>query len=225
MYIKSLEKEVKEKSFITITGNSNSFVLSKLMSEKEFSFVLNKFLNIFNGETVEDEIAFGLESKAIKKDLMKKIIKDYATKFELTSLLDKEPSGLGSSEKAKVKICSALICRTKCIVINEIFSELDKSDLKICLNLLNEYVNMGGIIINVTSDIEESLYGNEIVIYNDNILAVEGKTLSVLNEEKIMKRLGIGLPFFIELSKYLKDYEVIKNYHTSSESLVNEIWK
>jgi len=48
--------------------------------------------------------------------------------------------------------------------------------------------------------------------------------MSVLNEEKLMKRLGYSLPFVIQLNKYLKDYELIRDYNLSYESLVKSIW-
>lgn len=225
MFLESINFKVNEKSFITIIGDSNDFLIKKLLFEKDCTFVLNKYLSIFNGETVMDEIAFGLESKALKKDLIGKIVKDYAKKFNITQLLDKDPFSLGSSDKAKVKLCNALVCRSKIVIINEIFSELDKRDLEICINLLKEYIKMGGTIINLTSNIEESLYGEKLIIYKDKKIVIEGETLSVLNEEKLMKRLGLGLPFYIELSKYLIDYNLINKYYLDSESLVNAIWK
>lgn len=225
MVLESLNIELKEKSFITIIGHSNDFLICKLLKEKSVTYVLDKYLSIFNGETVEDEIAFGLESKALKKELIGNIIKDYAKKFEIEHLLDKDPFSLGSSDKAKVKLCNALICRSKIIVISEVLSELDKKDLEISINLLKEYIAKGGVVINVTSNIEESLYGDRLIIYKDKEIVIDGETLSVLNEEKLMKRLGLGLPFYIELSKYLIDYKLIDKYYLDSESLVDAVWK
>ena len=223
MLIKGLNKEVEEGSFITIIGNEK--VLKSFFTEESCSYVINRYLNIFNGETVLDEIAFGLESKALKKDLIKRIIEDYSKKFGLTSLLNKDPFSLGSSDKVKLKLCNALAQRTKSIVLCDVLSELDNEDLEKCLKLLKEYNEKGGIIINITSNIEEALYGNDLIIYNGENIAIEGKTLSVLNEEKILKRLGIGLPFYIELSKYLIDYNLIDTYYLTPESLVGAIWK
>ena len=52
-----------------------------------------------------------------------------------------------------------------------------------------------------------------------------GKTLSVLNEEKILRRLGLGLPFIVELNKYLMDYKLIDKYYLTNKKLVGAIWK
>ena len=80
-------------------------------------------------------------------------------------------------------------------------------------------------VTNCTNDIEESLYAERIIILYDKALACEGKTLSVLNEEKLLKRLGIGLPFLVELNKYFMDYGMIDKYHLTNEKLVNALWK
>ena len=225
MKLENLDIIVEEKSFVSIIGEENSFNIKSLFKEKDMTFAMNKYLSIFNAETVEDEIAFGLENKGIKKTIMKKVVKDYAKRFKLTDLLIRDPFSLGKSDKAKVKICSALICRKPLLILNDVLSLLDKSDLEIVVKELEEYKNQGGSIINFITNIEECLLGDRIIIIKEEKVVIDGNTISVLNEEKLLKRLGLGLPFYIELSKYLKDYNLIKNYYIDSESLVNAIWK
>ena len=48
---------------------------------------------------------------------------------------------------------------------------------------------------------------------------------NLLNEEKIMKRLGINLPFIVLLNKYLIDYNLIDNYILDYTSLGGALWK
>ena len=64
----------------------------------------------------------------------------------------------------------------------------------------------------------------DIVIYDKKVIC-EGKTMSVLNEEKILKRLNIGLPFIVELSKYFMDYGMIDKYYLTNEKLIGALWK
>ena len=56
-------------------------------------------------------------------------------------------------------------------------------------------------------------------------IVMSGKTMSVLNEEKIMKRLDINLPFIVLLNKYLIDYNLIDNYILDYTSLGGALWK
>ena len=216
-----IDFNIKEGEFVSIIGDNNDLIIHTLLNghnkanifvgDKELNktdidiirrrigFVLYRHLNVFVGETVRDEIAFGLESLAMSKD-------------DITSLIES-------------KSLSSLIVSPNILVIDNIMSELDYKDKELVFDILKEYVDDGGIVINFTNDIEETMFGEKIIIIYDKKLVCEGKTLSVLNEEKILKRLGLGLPFMIELNRYLMDYGLIDKYHLSNRKLVGAIWK
>ena len=145
--------------------------------------------------------------------------------FRLTKLLEESPKSISLSSKVKLSIARSLITKPKILVLDNILSSLDEKDLKLVTNNLQKYVYDGGIILNFTTEIEETLLGSKIIITNEDKIVISGYTLSVLNEEKIMKRLGYSLPFIILLNKYLKDYELINYYVFTYERLVSEIWK
>ncbi len=251
-YLKYIENEIfefsiYENSFITFLGKGNKKILnifkfekkqknlyinsinsSKLSLEKiykDISYVLNKDLDIFVSETVEDEIAFSLESLAKTKKQIKEIIDIKAKEFNLTKFLKRSPSSLGSSDRAKLKILSANVFEPKVLILDNIFSEFDYNDkIRVSL-LLKEYVKKGNIVLNFTDDIEESLYGSRIIIIDEDKLIADGSTLSILKEEKLMKKMGFGVPFIIELNRYLIDYGIIENYKLDIKELVDLIWK
>lgn len=243
----SFEFSVYEKDFITFLGNGNKKILDVFKFEKKqknlfidsinsskinldkiyrnLSYVLNRDLDIFVAETVEDEIAFGLENLAKSKNKIKELINQKSKEFNLSDKLKRSPNSLGSSDKAKLKILSAIIFKPKVLILDNILCELDYNDKLLIVSILKNYIEEGNIIINFVSDIEESLYGNRIIIIEDNKLIADGKTMSVLKEEKLMKKLGFGLPFIIELNKYLIDYGITKDYELDLEKLVSLIWK
>lgn len=242
-----IEFNLSPKDFISIIGNGNDlfmytllnghskcniFVGDKELNEenlptirKRMSIVLYKHLNIFVGETVMDEIAFGLESLAYTKDDIRNIVASEARRFKLESLLERDCNSLGSSDKVKMKILSAMIIKPQVLVLDNILCELDYKDKELIFDILKEYKKLGGIIINVTNDIEETLYGEKILVIHDKKMVCFGKTLSVLNEEKLLKRLGIGLPFIIDLNRYFMDYGMINKYYLDNDKLVGALWK
>ena len=79
--------------------------------------------------------------------------------------------------------------------------------------------------INVTNNSEEALLTSTLIIYDRENIIVEGKTLEVFKEEKILKRIGIKLPFLVELSLLLQDYGLINKIYVNKESLVDALWK
>lgn len=237
----------KENEWITFLGDKNSTILENLMWKKEnnyitinYSKITNKtvdklrkligfscfsMLNVFLGETVKDELAYGLESLATKKEEMNERINEILKDFRLTPLMEESPKSLSLSSKIKLNIARSLITKPKILVLDNVLSSLDEKDLKLVSKNLQNYVDKGGIIFNFTTEIEETLLGSKIIVSCDNKIVLSGYTLSVLNEEKIMKRLGYNLPFIILLNKYLKDYNLINYYVFTYERLVNEIWK
>lgn len=193
--------------------------------KKNVAFVLNKHLNIFVGETVSDEIAFGMESLGKKKNEIENILEHYAKLFNISHLLNKDPNCLGCSDKVKIKIVSALVCEPKVLMLDEVLCELDYVDRLVVLKNLSDFVNNENVIFNFTNNVNECLYGNEVVILDDTKILLSGKTINVLNEDKLMKKLGFGLPFIVEVNKYLMDYGIVHDYYLDLESLVDNIWK
>ena len=220
----SLAKKLFKKAEIII-NNSKFEYKTLLKMRRNMSIVVYKHLDIFVGEKVVDEIVYGLESLAMKKNEIRELISSYARMFKLDELLERDPNSLGSSDKVKMKILSSMIIKPKILVIDNVISELDYEDKLLIFNILKDYSNSGGIVINFTNDIEQSMYGDKIYVIHDKKLVCEGKTLSVLNEEKLLKRLGISLPFIIDLNKYFMDYGLIKKYYLTNEKLVNALWK
>lgn len=246
-YNEDLEFNVEKPQIITILGNSNNRILNNLLwnnkkgnifvdelevndanfykYHQDVSFILYKQLNIFIGETVSDEIAFGLESLGISRNDIHEIITREARIFNLTDKLEKDPNSLGSNDKALVKILSAMIINPKIIVLENILSELDYEDYEKIKKIFNEYIKKGGTIINITNNVEEALIGSRTIVVCDMKVVCDDKTAKVMTEEKLLKRLGIGLPFIIELNKYLIDYALIDKYYMDYGKMVKEIWK
>ena len=54
---------------------------------------------------------------------------------------------------------------------------------------------------------------------------MEGKSKLVLQEEKILKKLGFNLPFIVELSNSLKYYQLVDKTYFDSLELVEDLWK
>ena len=237
----------KEGDFITFIGGMNKEIVDNLLLKKKSSditinyskisgktinklidnigYVVIDFLDTFLSETVMDELAFNLESKAMNKKEMKEKVKEISEMFNFKSSLLTSPLLMNRSEKVKLCFARAIISNPKIIVIDNMLDLLDKEDFKIVSKILNEYVSNGNIVLNFTSNIEEALLGNTLIVSDNEKIAIKGNTLSVLNEEKLMKRLGIGLPFIVLLNKYLKDYELLDNYILSSKGVSENIWK
>lgn len=98
---------------------------------------------------------------------------------------------------------------------------IDDNSINIIFNYLKE--NNKKFII-ITNNIEEVLLTDYLIVLNENNILIEGKTLAVLKESKLLQRLGFNLPFAVQISQLLNDYDILDNIYTSNEELVEKIW-
>lgn len=110
----------------------------------------------------------------------------------------------------------------KKVIFFNILNNLSEKDLK----KLFKYIKDNNILfINFTNDVELCLYTDYLIVCDKNKILMEGNTLEVLKNEKLFKRLGLNLPFIVELSLLLKDYNLVDDIYIDKESLADKLWK
>ncbi len=124
-------------------------------------------------------------------------------------------------DKLKLNILSVINSSKKVYVFLNTLTYLDDPFKETLFKYLKDN---NKIIINYTTNIEETLYFDYIIVIHDNKIIMEGPKKALLKEEKILKKLGFNLPFIVELSIGLKYYGLIDKIYYDNESLVNKLW-
>lgn len=140
--------------------------------------------------------------------------------FNETELKNKQD--LSEFDELKLKILSTLKSNSNIYVFFNVLTYLDKPFKEKLIKYLKANNKR---IINYTTEIEETLLLDYLIVLQDNTIIMEGKKELVLQEEKILKKLGFNLPFIVELSNGLKLYKVIDKVYFNNEELVGELWK
>lgn len=109
----------------------------------------------------------------------------------------------------------------KRVVFNNTFYNLRVKEQREILELLKKQ-NMKFILI--TSNVEETLYGDYIMIYDGENIILEGLKDVVLREEKTLKKVGYGLPFVVDLSTQLNYYDIFSKIYFDMDELVDDLW-
>lgn len=107
------------------------------------------------------------------------------------------------------------------IVFNNTFYNLREKEIKKIMELLNSQ-NIKFILI--TSDVECSLYGDYIYVYDGYQKVLEGLKETVLKEEKVLKKIGYGLPFVVDLALQLNYYDIFDKIYWNMDDLVRDLW-
>ena len=140
--------------------------------------------------------------------------------YNCLELTDKKE--LTNTDEIKINILKSLCSEKEVIIFYDILNYIDN---KMKDKLIKELVSQNKIIINYTTEIEETLYLDYLIIVHENKVIMEGQTKEVLNEEKIIKKLGFNMPLITELSSGLKYYGVVNKKYYDIESLVEDLWK
>ena len=80
-------------------------------------------------------------------------------------------------------------------------------------------------MILTTINLEDTLEADYLYIINNGNVVVEGRPLVVLKEESLIKKLGLSMPFMVDLSLKLEFYEVVDDIELDLDRMVNTLWK
>lgn len=249
---KNFNLSVKENSYVSIAGNNTSgkTTLIKLISgilpsdnsitigysyinnnrihdnSKDLGVVLGNELNSFLFEDVYKEMAFPLENLNIEVKEIEKRILEISSLFKMNKLLDKKTSDLTNSEKQTLLIAIALLHNPKILLLDNAFSMMDRNTKNIVMNSLKTYQQENKTtIIQATTNLEETLNSDYLYIMNDGDIILEGEPLTVLKEDTLINRLGLSLPFMVDLSLKLEFYELLNEIEIDVDRMVNTLWK
>ena len=198
---------INKGSFISIIGNNN-----------------NSIINSFKGRTIDIityKELFDLKCENILDDIRKytKDVNKYLNDFNIKNI-----NKLLIGDRIKIKVLFSIL-KNNMIVLDNILNLLDFEDYRLILKILKSYTLKGNIVVNLTNISEEILFSDKVIVIYNNKLIEYKDILETINQEKLMKNIGIGLPFIVLLNRYLMDYGLIEKYYLSNKKLVGALWE
>ena len=178
----------------------------------------------FFQSTVEDELSFQL-STTLPKDIRQKRIKEVAKLFKLTKLFTTSVENLSDEEIIRLQLAISVINSPKIILVDDLspyFSKKDLLELIEALKTINQDNHI--TIIMATNNLEAALKSDYIYIINASEIVLEGTPLEVLEKDNILNKAGLTLPFMMDLSVKLRDYDLIKNIELDMDRMVDTLW-
>lgn len=180
----------------------------------------------FVAETVLDEIAFSVENLGLSKKEIRKRIDEVSEALGITDILELYPQSLSGGQKQLVALASALVIKPQVLLLDEAMTMIDEQYKKRVINYLTKLNKENKLtILSVSHDLEESLYGNEIVVMDQGKVILQGSLNKVYEEEKTLTQLGLDIPFMVKLSQKLKYYGLLDEIELIPTELVDKVWK
>lgn len=191
--------------------------LSIILPEEE---IKEKFQSI--KEEMLTTISNIYDDKAIVKKQYNEIIEITKTK----RIQEKSVDTLSNVDKVKYKIAISLTTNPQILLIDEILKTLTSKEKKeIEEILINLKENKNITIIMTTKDLSDSIISDYIYIIDFGKIILEGKPLEVLTKDNEINKLGLDIPFMIDLSVKLSDYEILNSIILDNDRMIEKLWK
>lgn len=244
----SLEKE----KFIALAGTNNSGkttllkLIGSLISTNKSIYYNNTLIEEINKKelfseigvilleekmnfiysSVEEELFNILENLPIEQKEKTKKYQKIIKLLKMENILTEEPNSLTRINKVKLLVATTLISAPKVILIDNICSIITKNETKEILKILETLNKKEKItIIMTTSNLDEVIETDYLYILENGKVAMEGAPLEVLKQDNKINKLGLSIPFMIDLSVKLNDYNVVEDIETDMDRMVDILWK
>lgn len=233
---KDVSFQIKESSLVALTtpsskgkttllkiinGNitcDNILINNKPINDKIKSKISYISANInYYSKTVLEELTI------ITNNILK--IKKYLKEFKLINYINESPYKLNYVQMQKLNLIKALLNKSEIILIDNIFSYFDKYSKIEFMGLLKKYqIDKGKTIIFTTTNLEDAIFSDKIIIIDKEVL-YDGSIDKIYLNDKIIKKSKLNIPLENELLEKLKLYDVIDKVTYTIEEVVDEICK
>lgn len=177
-------------------------------------------------KTVEEELNYTIHLFKKTEEERKETYKELIKKYKLTKIQKKDPNEVPEFIKIKVLLAEKLLGSPQILFLDDICGELDMKEKKEFINLLRTLQLETGIsIIMTTSDLNVALESDYLLIIDEKQLLLEGEPLSIIEKDNILNKIGLELPFLVDLSVKLRDYNLVEKTELDIDRLVDNIWK
>lgn len=181
--------------------------------------------NNFLFDDVYLELAFVLENMNMEIEEIDKKILEISDFFGINKLLDKKCNDLKQEEKQIIGLILALIHNPKLLVLDNPFSMMRDSIKKDILNKLLKWKNKHNLTIVLSSNnLEDIILTDYTYVLDKGKIVMEGKTMSIFKEDIYLKKIGLELPFSIDLSIMLNFYEIYNDLTIDYNEVIDKLW-
>lgn len=217
--VKCIVGLLKYEGFIYI---DNKLIDSKNIYElrKNFGIMLdNSFLE---DESVLYNIMYPLINLKYDLESARKEVYSIAKSLDIEDLLLLNVKDLSISKRKLVSLSRTLISKPRILIIDDSFDELDNSYRKKIINYLK---GITSTVIFVTNNEEDILLSDKVIIINDGKIISHIDMKKAIEDERLFTKNNLKLPFLVELSHKLKDYNLIDDVILDTKEMVDVIWK
>lgn len=205
---------IKKESFVTIVGPNDcgKTTLIRVLSTNSIATVIPKEI-VFETNTLENELLFkNIDINKINDKWDKRLLKK-----QFSKMTDKE------------MIISQIILEVESnkdiILIDDISSYFSYKERKKIWNTIKSIlVKKKKIIVYLSILLDDSLDFERLYIMDKGKIVLEDEPLNIIIKDNVLNKIGLKLPFMVDLSVKLQDYNLIDDLELDVDRMVDRLW-
>lgn len=198
--------ELKSKEF--------SSIFSNVIFSGTFSFTFN---------SLHQEILFYLDKTNLSVSEKKMKYTHLVRLFNLEKNLYDNIYELSFFNKIKSLVLLSVVSSPKILILDNVIDDLSEKE---SIELLSILKKIGGMTILVTASLLTSALEFDYVhILDKGKVLLSDKTMEVLKQDSALNKLGLTLPFMVDLSLKLNYYDLVDDILLDMNRMVDKLWK
>ena len=153
------------------------------------------------GETVEEDLVFGLENLGLPISEIDRRITEYLNLLGILELRNRNIRTLSGGQKQLVNFAAVMVMQPDCIILDEPVSMVDARHRKIVLQHIVQLNRNGTAVVHITHDPEELVECQKIIVISEGKIAVQGTPVEVFGQ--LLNERMLEVPTAFALSKQL----------------------
>jgi energy-coupling factor transport system ATP-binding protein len=182
--------------------------------------------NQFVGATVADDVAFGLENRAVPRAEMLQRVDDALAAVGMSDFKNREPAHLSGGQKQRVAIAGVVAQQPQILILDEATSMLDpagRRDVMALIHTLKRQLNL--TVLSITHDLEEAARADQVVVLDDGQVVRAGTPEAIFAHGSQVAEWGLDVPFSEDLKERLAAAGLtMPTTYTDGERLADYLW-
>ncbi len=182
--------------------------------------------NQFVGATVQDDVAFGLENRAVPRAEMLTRVQAALVAVNMQDFATREPARLSGGQKQRVAIAGIVAQRPDIIILDEATSMLDPAGRLEIIDLIKQLRKQQDLtVLSITHDIDEAAGADHVLLLDDGQVKEIGTPAEIFQHGEALLHLGLDVPYPEKLKNALAKRGVkMPAGYLDEEGLAKALW-
>lgn len=214
---------------VTVDGMDTTDTENTNKIRRKVGMVFQDPDNQIIGTSVEEDVAFGPENRALPAESIRRSVADSLKAVGLFSERKSSPVHLSGGQKQRVAVAGVLASDNSCIVLDEPTAMLDPKSRREFMETLEKLRSMGKTIILITHHTDEVTGADRIVGMKDGHVVAQSEPAVFFGNKALIRDIKMDVPATVEIGDDLSSAGLIpEGVYLSPETLcqaVIETWK